>query len=151
MTKQEIKKILKEALNYLKNKKTYDENPCETSEDDVNHMLQEDWNIMLVFNKQKSKKSPWGGFFAMSIVLDFSNYRAILWLAWGHYPVSQVNIASWGNKWGDKKELPDNYEKVLGLIRNNPNIIKSQIAKELHIGKSMVDKAIESLSKIKTD
>lgn len=90
MTKQEIKKILKEALNYLKNKKAYDENPCETSEDDVNHMLQEDWNIMLVFNKQKSKKSPWGSFFAMSIVLDFSNYRAILWLAWGHYPVSQV-------------------------------------------------------------
>ena len=48
MTKQEIKKeILKEALNYLKNKKVknkkaYDENPCETSEDDVNHMLQED-------------------------------------------------------------------------------------------------------------
>ena len=43
MTKQEIKKeILKEALNYLKNKKAYDENPCETSEDDVNHMLQED-------------------------------------------------------------------------------------------------------------
>jgi predicted DNA-binding antitoxin AbrB/MazE fold protein len=43
MIKQEIKKeILKEALNYLKNKKAYDENPCETSEDDVNHMLQED-------------------------------------------------------------------------------------------------------------
>ena len=43
MTKQENKKeILKEALNYLKNKKAYDENPCETSEDDVNHMLQED-------------------------------------------------------------------------------------------------------------
>ena len=43
MTKQEIKKeILKEALNYLKNKKAYDENPCETSEDDMNHMLQED-------------------------------------------------------------------------------------------------------------
>lgn len=58
MTKQEIKKILKEALNYLKNKKAYDENPCETSEDDVDHMLQEDLNIMLVFNKQKSKKSP---------------------------------------------------------------------------------------------
>ena len=37
MTKQVIKKeILKEALNYLKNKKAYDENPCETSEDDVN-------------------------------------------------------------------------------------------------------------------
>lgn len=43
MTKQEIKKeILKEALNCLKNKKAYDENLCETSEDDVNHMLQED-------------------------------------------------------------------------------------------------------------
>jgi hypothetical protein len=43
MTKQAIKKkILKEALNYLKNKKAYDENPCETSEDDMNHMLQED-------------------------------------------------------------------------------------------------------------
>ena len=42
MRKQEIKKeILKEALNYLKNKKAYDENLCETSEDDVNHMLQE--------------------------------------------------------------------------------------------------------------
>ncbi len=40
MTKQEIKKISKEALNYLKNKKAYDENPCETSEDDVSHMLQ---------------------------------------------------------------------------------------------------------------
>ena len=35
MTKQEIKKeILKEALNYLKNKKAYDENLCETNEDD---------------------------------------------------------------------------------------------------------------------
>lgn len=96
MAKQEIKKNLKEALNYLKNKKAYDENPCETSEDDVNHMLQEDWNIMLVFNKQKSKKSPWGGFFAMSIVLDFSNYWAILWLAWGHYPVSQVKYRLMG-------------------------------------------------------
>ena len=43
MTKQEIKKeILKEAHNYLKNKKAYDENLCETSEDDVNRMLQED-------------------------------------------------------------------------------------------------------------
>ena len=43
MTKQQIKKeILKEALNYLKKKKAYDENPCETSEDDMNHMLQED-------------------------------------------------------------------------------------------------------------
>ena len=32
---EEIKKeILKEALNYLKNKKAYDENLCETSEDD---------------------------------------------------------------------------------------------------------------------
>lgn len=29
MTKQEIEKeILKEALNYLKNRKAYDENPC---------------------------------------------------------------------------------------------------------------------------
>lgn len=43
MTKQEIKKeILKEALNYLKNRKAYDENSCETSDDNVNHMLQED-------------------------------------------------------------------------------------------------------------
>lgn len=43
MTKQEIKKeTLKEVLNSLKNKKAYDENPCETSEDDKNHMLQED-------------------------------------------------------------------------------------------------------------
>ncbi len=42
MTKQEIKKeISKEALNYLKNKKAYDENPCETSKDKLNHMLQE--------------------------------------------------------------------------------------------------------------
>ena len=42
MTKQEIKKeISKEALNYLKNKKAYDENPCETSKDELNHMLQE--------------------------------------------------------------------------------------------------------------
>ena len=42
MTKQEIKKeISKKALNYLKNKKAYDENPCETSKDELNHMLQE--------------------------------------------------------------------------------------------------------------
>lgn len=42
MTKQEIKKeISKEALNYLNNKKAYDENPCETSKDELNHMLQE--------------------------------------------------------------------------------------------------------------
>ena len=60
-------------------------------------------------------------------------------------PFHRLNIASWGNKWGNKKELPDNYEKVLGLIRDNPNITKTQIAKELHIGKSTVDRAIESL------
>ena len=42
MTKQEIKKeILNEVFNYLKNKKAYDENPCETSEDDMNHMFLE--------------------------------------------------------------------------------------------------------------
>lgn len=43
MTKQEIKKeILKEAFSYVKTKKAYDENPCETSDDEMNHMFQED-------------------------------------------------------------------------------------------------------------
>lgn len=42
MTKQEIKKeILKEALNYLKNRKAYNENPCETTEDTIRHMAEE--------------------------------------------------------------------------------------------------------------
>lgn len=64
-------------------------------------------------------------------------------------PFHRINIASRGdkrgNKWGDKKEIPDNYAKVLNLIRDNPNVTKKQIAKELHIGKSTVDRAIESL------
>lgn len=64
-------------------------------------------------------------------------------------PFHRINIASWGdkwgNKWGDKKEIPDNYTKVLNLIRDNPNVTKPQIAKELHIGKSTVDRAIEFL------
>lgn len=59
--------------------------------------------------------------------------------------LDKLNLLPRGNKWGNKKELPDNYEKVLGLIRDNPNITKTQIAKELHIGKSTVDRAIESL------
>ena len=42
MTKQEIKKeILKEALNYLKNRKAYNENPCLTTEDTIRHMAEE--------------------------------------------------------------------------------------------------------------
>ena len=64
-------------------------------------------------------------------------------------PFHRINIASWGDKRGDKrgdkKELPDNYGKVLTLIRNNQNITKPQLAKELRIGKSTVDRAIESL------
>lgn len=64
-------------------------------------------------------------------------------------PFHRINIASWGdkwgNKWGDKKEMPDNYAKVLNLIRDNPNATKKQIVKELQIGKSTVDRAIESL------
>lgn len=59
--------------------------------------------------------------------------------------LDKLNLLPRGNKWGNKKELPDNYEKALGLIRDNPNITKTQIAKELHIGKSTVDRAIESL------
>lgn len=63
-------------------------------------------------------------------------------------PFHRINIASrgdkWGDKWGDKK-MPDNYAKVLNLIRDNPNVTKPQIAKELHIGKSTVDRAIEFL------
>ena len=43
MTKQQIKKeILKETLNYLKNRKAYDDNPCETEDEQANHMMQED-------------------------------------------------------------------------------------------------------------
>lgn len=43
MTEKKIKSlILKEALIYLANKKAYDENECETSEDTARHMLQED-------------------------------------------------------------------------------------------------------------
>ena len=41
--------------------------------------------------------------------------------------------------------MPNNYLKVLKLIRDNPNATKTQIAKELHIGKTTVDRAIESL------
>ncbi len=43
MNKKEIKEqILKEALEFLKYRKAYDENPCKTSEDTVNHMIEED-------------------------------------------------------------------------------------------------------------
>ena len=43
MTKAEIKhRILEETLTFLKNRKAYDENPCETDDEQANHMLQED-------------------------------------------------------------------------------------------------------------
>lgn len=51
----------------------------------------------------------------------------------------------WGDKRGDKKEMPDNYVKVLHLIRDNPNATKPQMAKELHVGKSTIDRAMEHL------
>ncbi len=42
MTKGEIKKkILKEAITFLKYRKAYDENPCETTEDTIRHMNEE--------------------------------------------------------------------------------------------------------------
>lgn len=42
-TKNEIEKdILKQALAYLKARRDYDENPCETNADTAKHMLQED-------------------------------------------------------------------------------------------------------------
>lgn len=41
--------------------------------------------------------------------------------------------------------MPDNYAKVLHLIRDNPNATKPQMAKELHVGKSTIDRAIERL------
>lgn len=60
-------------------------------------------------------------------------------------PFHRINIASWGDKRGDKKELSENYGRVLDVIRDNPNLTKPQIARTLHIGKSTVDRAIESL------
>ena len=60
-------------------------------------------------------------------------------------PFHRINMASPRNRQSKKKELPYNYEKVLKLIKENPNITKPQIASELHIGKSTVDRAIESL------
>ena len=42
-TKNEIKKdILKQALAYLKARKDYDDNPCDTDEETAQHMIQED-------------------------------------------------------------------------------------------------------------
>lgn len=60
-------------------------------------------------------------------------------------PFHRINITSPHNRQSKEKELPYNYEKVLKLIKENPNITKPQIASELHIGKSTVDRAIESL------
>lgn len=54
MTKQEIKKqILKEALTYLKYRKAYDDNPCETEDDDVNHMMEEDKYLTALSNTEE--------------------------------------------------------------------------------------------------
>ena len=50
------------------------------------------------------------------------------------------------NQWGDKQEMPDHYVKVLHLLRDNPNATKPQMAKELHVGKSTIDKAMEHLN-----
>ena len=44
-----------------------------------------------------------------------------------------------------KKETPDHYVKVLHLLRDNPNATKPQMVKELHVGKSTIDKAMEHL------
>lgn len=42
-TRNEIKKdILKQALAYLKARKDYDDNPCDTDEETAQHMIQED-------------------------------------------------------------------------------------------------------------
>lgn len=42
MTKGEIKKeILREAITFLKYRKAYDENHCETTEDTIRHMAEE--------------------------------------------------------------------------------------------------------------
>ena len=41
--------------------------------------------------------------------------------------------------------MPDHYVKVLHLLRDNPNATKPQMAKELHVGKSTIDKAMEHL------
>ena len=41
--------------------------------------------------------------------------------------------------------MPDHYVKVLHLIRDNPNATKPQMVKELHVGKSTIDKAMEHL------
>ena len=54
MTKKEIEnKILKEALTYLKYRKAYDENPCETEDDDVNHMMEEDKYLTALSNMEE--------------------------------------------------------------------------------------------------
>ena len=41
--------------------------------------------------------------------------------------------------------MPDHYVKVLHLLRDNPNATKPQMVKELHVGKSTIDKAMEHL------
>ena len=41
--------------------------------------------------------------------------------------------------------MPDHYVKVLHLLRENPNATKPQMVKELHVGKSTIDKAMEHL------
>ena len=51
----------------------------------------------------------------------------------------------WGDKRGDKKEMPDHYVKVLHLIRDNPNATKPQMAKELHVGRTTIDRTMEHL------
>lgn len=41
--------------------------------------------------------------------------------------------------------MPDHYVKVLHLLRDNPNATKPQMVKELHVGKSTIDRAMEHL------
>lgn len=41
--------------------------------------------------------------------------------------------------------MPDHYVKVPHLIRDNPNATKPQMVKELHVGKSTIDRALEHL------
>ena len=41
--------------------------------------------------------------------------------------------------------MPDHYVKVLPLLRDNPNATKPQMVKELHVGKSTIDIAMEHL------
>lgn len=67
-------------------------------------------------------------------------------------PFKWINVMGdkWGDKVGDKSANPplnETQRRILGEIRNNPNMTKPQIARALGVGKTTVDNGISALKK----